>query len=420
MRRLLVALLLPCLVLMSACSLVPTRLAAPATARPERVTLRLWADRSGSDVDQVIAAFEARNPGINVTRVESWESSGRGAQVTAQTRLDFWGLLESGTVDIVATGPVDVRAAVDCALLKPLDPFVEAAKFDLSAYGTLIGDARWNGRLYELPVTAFPYVILINQSHFDRAGLIAPHPSWTWNDFRSIVTTLSTRAPGGDWAFAEAAATPATLPIAMAQDLAEGGAIGPTSARSALEYWAGLPSGGRGGGEARWREFISGRGAMLLVPLDGQRLSDLSAVPFQWGVLPLPEATGGPGPVHLDRVGTYAIAARSAHADEAWRFLQFAGGPIAAGIWAKAATMPARRTDAARQTWRDRLPASAGREWLLEREWSLMFTRSRGDLPERSRNALFGALADLAPDRDPLAALSPFLASYEKLLLATK
>jgi multiple sugar transport system substrate-binding protein len=310
--------------------------------------------------------------------------------------------------------------------LLPLDSLLEADHTDLLALGALAADVRQNGRIYELPITAAPYVILYNQAYFDRAGLAVPAPWWTWDDFRNTVTALAARAPEGAWAFSDDGVPPGTMAVTFAEDWAEGRPIDPAAATTALNFWSGLLNVAHGvvpspqGDGLRWDEFRSGLGAMLLTPLDGARVSDLNAAGFHWGVLALPEAKGGPDAVKTGRPETYAIAAGVKQPELAWKFLQFASSPLAAGIWANTGAFPVRRTDDSRQVWRERLPASTGREWLLEREWEIIFTRTRGDLAEKARSGLADAIAAV-PHWQPLTdAARIFEAQYQQWTAVTQ
>jgi ABC-type glycerol-3-phosphate transport system substrate-binding protein len=364
--------------------------------------LRLAVAADGPDLDQIIRAFEARNPGTCVVRITG----------------DVPGYLQAGAADVVATKNLDVKQAVANRQLLPLDSLLEADHLDLAALGALSSDVRQNGHTYELPITASPYVILYNQEHFDRAGLAVPAPWWTWDDFRTTVTALAARTPAGSWAFSDDGVPPSAMAVAFAEDRTEGQPINPEAAAAALDFWSGLFTAAHGVAPSsfknvdRWAEFRQGLGAMLLTPLNGERVSELNAAGFQWGVLALPEAKGGPGAVKVGRPETYAIAAGAKHVDLAWKFLAFASGPVAAGIWANGGAFPVRRTDDSRQAWRERLPASMGREWLLEREWALMFTRNRGDLAEKARGALSDAVAAVPRDKPLAGAALDFQAQY--------
>ena len=169
----------------------PQATAAPteapvATAEP--VTLQYWhthSDTEAAQLDQVIAAFEAANPGITVEPTRYAYNDFKTALLTAI----------SGDVapDAVRMDIAWVSEFADQGALTQLDG-------NLPGFDTIIADTfpgplstnLWQDHYYGLPLDTNTQVLLWNKGLFEAAGLTAP-PA-TMEEFAAVACQLTDEA----------------------------------------------------------------------------------------------------------------------------------------------------------------------------------------------------------------------------------
>src|SRR6185503_4876881 len=183
----LVSLLIVSAALLAACAPVVTPTSATATDPPavatevateapteapvaEPVTLQYWhthSDPETAQLDKVIAAFEAANPGITVETTRYAYNDYKTALLTA---------ISGGTVPDVARLDIAwVSEFADQGALVQLDG-------NLPDLDTIIKDTfpgplstnYWNGHYYGLPLDTNTQVLLWNKDIFEAAGISAP------------------------------------------------------------------------------------------------------------------------------------------------------------------------------------------------------------------------------------------------------
>ena len=190
--------------LLSACApaATPTPAAPPATEPPqataapteapvataEPVTLQYWhthSDTEAAQLDQVIAAFEAANPGITIEPTRYAYNDFKTALLTAI----------SGDVapDAVRMDIAWVSEFADQGALTQLDG-------NLPGFDTIIADTfpgplstnLWQDHYYGLPLDTNTQVLLWNKGLFEAAGLTAP-PA-TMEEFAAVACQLTDEA----------------------------------------------------------------------------------------------------------------------------------------------------------------------------------------------------------------------------------
>jgi multiple sugar transport system substrate-binding protein len=167
----------------------PTEAATEAsTAAPEPVTIQYWhthSDPETAQLDKVIAAFEAANPGIKVETTRYAYNDYKTALLTA---------ISSGEVPDVARIDIAwVSEFADQGALVQLDgkmPDFDALIKD--AYPGPLSTNMWKDHYYGLPLDTNTQVLLWNKKLFDAAGISAP-PA-TMEEFAADACKLSDAA----------------------------------------------------------------------------------------------------------------------------------------------------------------------------------------------------------------------------------
>jgi multiple sugar transport system substrate-binding protein len=373
-----------------------------------------------------VRAFMDAHPNYRV-QITSYDAGGGGG-------------LRNWLHDQVAGGHVDVLQVADPAglvaagQLLELDPFIQKSGFDLQGYGPGLERLRWDGKLYDLPFSVVPDVLLVNADRFAAANLTVPRGTWTWDEFRAAAA--ATTQGSGDskvWGFAMESPeallhtwleqkTGGEAPEATRADLQE---VLPflyaltqvdRSVRPPAPYdWSQFPK----GRVVEPAPFVEGGAAMTIQPLHMLPAINQQAR-FKWDVAPLPTVKGGKA-VSLAFVDTLGIAANARHPDVAWEFIRFAAGPEGAAVVAGAGVLPMYRTEAARAAWFAQQPAPpAGTEALFSTDW-LPLSRAP-DAAEVHLNRALAGLANetMAGTRPWVQALHDYLQRVEQIRAGQK
>lgn len=162
---------------------------ADAPEESEEVTLTYGVWSQDETMQQLIDAFEAQNPSINVElQVDPFLDYWTKLQVSAQggTAPDaFWMLGDR----------FQVYAANDQLL--PLSDAIEEAGIDTSVYPPALLDLfTLEGEMYGLPKDFDTIGLWYNKEMFDAAGVSYPTPDWTWDDVREAAAALTDTEAG--------------------------------------------------------------------------------------------------------------------------------------------------------------------------------------------------------------------------------
>ena len=153
--------------------------------------------------EDLIAQFEAENPGIDVQIVSSGGAGiiigGIGPQGDIEDTLDNSAEYAS-TADVLAVSTGDVtpettRAGyfLDLAPLALTDPALNPDDFYPAAWEAF----RWDGGLWALPVTVDPTILFYDPAAFDAANLPYPDSWHTLDDIVNAIRALTQFNPDG-------------------------------------------------------------------------------------------------------------------------------------------------------------------------------------------------------------------------------
>ena len=173
---------------------------APAAEEPavvaEPVTIKYWhtmSDAEAAKLEEVIASFEAANPGISVESTRYAYSDFKTALLTSIAGGD---VPDTARMDIAWVSEFASQGA-----LMQLDGAM--ADFDAIAASVFPGPLstnKWDGHYYGLPQNTNTQVLVYNKDMFDAAG-IAAAPA-TMEEFAKVACDL-TDASKGVYGFAE-------------------------------------------------------------------------------------------------------------------------------------------------------------------------------------------------------------------------
>jgi multiple sugar transport system substrate-binding protein len=225
-------------------------------------------------------------------------------------------------------------------------------------YAPAIEAFRFDGSLVCVPQNVSSLVVYYNVAHFQAAGLPPPAPNWTWADFQRTARQL-TRDTNGDgkpdlYGFGFERTLIRLVPFIwqaggdVVDDLNKPTrlTLDTPAATEALEFIRSFavnkltPSQAEHKSEDYEERFA--RGGIGMVLNSRRYTSLLRAAPnLDWDVAPLPRHANGSATtvLHSD---AYCMAKASKNKDAAYRFLEFANGPIGSGLMARAGrTVPA-------------------------------------------------------------------------------
>ncbi|MGC8874962.1 MAG: ABC transporter substrate-binding protein, partial [Chloroflexia bacterium] len=302
---------------------------------PVELTMMMWGDPAELTVwRQIVADFEAANPGIRVNvEVSDWDS--------------YWTKLKT----MLAGGtPPDVFA-IDAPLypdyqsrgvLLNLQPYLDAEPqvleglypITLEAYKTPEG-------YFGLPRDFQTIVVFYNKDMFDAAGVPYPQPGWTYDDLREIAKRL-TKDTDGDGTIDQYGfyADLWDMELIWSEAIwAYGGdilspdrthtLINSPEARQVWKLfhdmifvdhsWPDTTTAAEYGGDP----FLAGAAAMTTI--GHWVVPGYAEAGFRWDVAPMPRGPAGQA-TSVNSAG-FVIAKATKHPDEAWKFLKFVLSP---------------------------------------------------------------------------------------------
>lgn len=175
MRRT-IAIVLLFAVLLSGCALAPKRSALSKTGSIQVLML------GGAGFDTtLITAFTKVFPQIKVEPVQI--PSGDFAAIVENLKQGL-----SGIDVVVAPGSAYLFTS---GALIPLDGLVAQKQIPLTGFGETIELGRYKGKLYGLPVSVSPMMVIYNRDLLEKANVPVPLSHWTWSQFETAVNSLA-------------------------------------------------------------------------------------------------------------------------------------------------------------------------------------------------------------------------------------
>lgn len=343
-------------------SLLVTLLATTAFAQTS-ITWSFWGDPAELPPnDEVIAAFEAAHPDIQVeTQHSPWASYFDRLQTQ----------MAGGTApDVMFINNVPSYAAR--GVLEPLDAYIEESGFALeSYYPDLRRVFSYEGQTYGFARDNDTTVLYYNKDLFDAAGQAYPDDTWDWAKLKEVAAALTTKDGRGRTVQYGLGLEKNKYPLWVYQN---GGTVF-DDAIEATDFMMDEPAGieaisfvadlilGDGSvpsfdamqqlGDTT-QLFSTGRVAMVMT--NAARVPTFLEAPFSWDVAPLPT---GPDGTRANTAGGagYVMSSSSDDKEAAWTFLEFLAGPEGQAIFAKTGlAVPALNTPEANEAFLSALP----------------------------------------------------------------
>jgi multiple sugar transport system substrate-binding protein len=317
---------------------IPTQAAAPVS-KPQPVTLTFaFPDDAASCATAMaqIAAYTSAHPEVQITAkpiaaadyarklLESVDSN--------TTNIDLF-----VSTDSLMPGLINRKAALDLHELAGQSAF-KPSDFEPAAL------AAWQRgtALYGLPTDAVPQVLFYNQDLFAAAGVAAPAPGWTWDDWLAKAKQLTVRSNDSDtisqygtaltqWSAMVWGNGGALLSADGTQTLLDSpeAAAGVQFAADMVNVHRVAPAPKDAGGPDPVELFQGQKVAMLPgVSSLASRLLD-AKLPFKWAIAPLPIGKVAANPISVSGL---AISAHSPSAQAALDFATWVVGPAGSAI----------------------------------------------------------------------------------------
>lgn len=276
--------------------------------------------------DEAIQRFELENPRIKV----SYRSG------TLREDYSEWlaqRIVRGKDPDVFVVLPEDFNTYAAIGVMEDLDDQIAAdPSFPVGGfYRTAIVSGRSQNHQLALPIEIVPNLMFVNTTLLAEAGIPKPKPGWTWADFTDICRKM-TRDSDGDGVIDRFGATRISWRyFAFANGLVPfdtNGTIGyfdsPAFIRT-ITFLADLRKLSNG---QREPDFNSGEVAMTCDQFSMYRAynywpySVKRYASFNWEAMEMPKGPDGRNASELSSL-LLAIARRSAHKAEAWKFLTF-------------------------------------------------------------------------------------------------
>ncbi len=323
---------------------------APGSAKdPTEVTFQLFGDPAEvGGYRELITAFEAKNPDVKVRLIPIGKQKDHMAKLTTGfsggTPPDIFLLNYRRFGQFAGKGvlePLGARLAKSTVLKESelYEPATEAFRF--------------NAQLMCVPQNVSSLVVYYNRGLFQRLGVPPPKPGWTWVDFQDAAKALTRDTDGDGRNDTHGLGIEPTLGRLAPFVWQSGGdvvddvqhpkrmALADPPALEALRFLLTLqrvhrvtPSLEEAKSENHEARFAAGRLGMLL---NSRRLvPTLRAVPgLDWDVAPLPMHPTTKADFTVLHSDAYCMPASSKVKDAAFRFVEFALGPVGAELVAR-------------------------------------------------------------------------------------
>ncbi len=303
--------------------------------------------------EDLVTAFEAANPDVDVTLSPVAEQDDLLAKLTTQ--------FTSGRppdVFLVNYRNYGQFAARD--VLAPVQPYLDESEvIDESDFATAALEAfRFDGNeLTCMPQNASSLVTYYNADLFEQAGVPLPEAGWTWDDFLTAAQALT---GDGRYGVGTEVSLIRVAPFVWSaggevvddQDAPTTLTLGSDAARTGLDFFLDLQTVHHVAPPEREEQSQDSEARFISGGL-GMYLNSRKSVPtlrtiddFSWDVAPLPVAPGGE-PATILHGDAYCLA-EAGQQEEAWRFVEFANSVQGQTILARSGRTVPSRIDVAR------------------------------------------------------------------------
>jgi len=163
--------------------------AEPTTAEAVTISYAIWDNNQLPVHQEIIKAFEAKNPNIHVEpQVVPWG--------------DYWNKLQTAVAggeayDVFWMNGPNAQVYASKGVMLDLQPIVDEGAVDTSVYPeSLVNLYSYDGHLYGLPKDFDTIGLFYNKDLFDAAELDYPNENWTWDDLSAAAKTLTKDTDG--------------------------------------------------------------------------------------------------------------------------------------------------------------------------------------------------------------------------------
>ena len=297
--------------------------------------------------DDIIKAFEAKNPSVKIEPVVSGYDDYHTKLLT---------LIAGGAApDVMRIDSYFFADFLKAGALREISDLIKKANINLSSYYPEgVEENSHNGKVYGLPWGTAPLYMLVNLKMLHDAGLSLPPMNWNWNDFATMVKKLTKGSgPEKQYGFA--------IPLQNISSILpfvweNGGGLFDKSrqhftldqpaAYEALQKLAALFSAGdmpqdslNANGDVLARWFVNNKLAMYEGAASD--ILNLQKVPgTEFEAIAMPNGTIKQTTVYKSNI--VGISPETKHLNQAWTFLQFLRGPSGEGetLYMKAHRIP--------------------------------------------------------------------------------
>lgn len=158
-----------------------------AGEKGQDINLRLYT--YGTEVaynwNTTLRAYEEATPGVTIELVQLSE---KGDTQEAFKKLDLEAASSAQMDILMFSDPAGYAQRVALGMAEPLDEFI--AKDGYAVETDYKVDTRLNGKVYALPGKFNPWYVLLNKDHLEEAGLDVP-TDWTWDDYAAYAKQLT-------------------------------------------------------------------------------------------------------------------------------------------------------------------------------------------------------------------------------------
>ncbi|NLW56928.1 MAG: extracellular solute-binding protein [Firmicutes bacterium] len=167
-------------------ALFVTVFALSGYAQPINLRIAWWGNQTRHDATiEVIKMFEKKNPGIKLSP-EYTSFGGYWDRMAAQAA-------GSNLADIMQQDYKYITQYVDSGLLIALDRYVGNGLNFADVDDSFLAPGRVYGQLYGINLGANTYAFAFDADLFERAGIKAPTPDWTWEDYFNTMRQLKAK-----------------------------------------------------------------------------------------------------------------------------------------------------------------------------------------------------------------------------------